>query len=76
VRHHLPLKAAVALTVLATGLNSHLHEIRTQARAQGERGDGPISTVIIVLATIAGAALIAGTLAVVYGKYNGKLMGR
>ncbi|AWN31787.1 hypothetical protein DKG71_00170 [Streptomyces sp. NEAU-S7GS2] len=64
------------MTVLVTGLHSHLHEIRTQAHEQRDRGDGPISTVIIVLATIAGAALIAGTLAVVYGKYNGKLMGK
>ncbi|MFF4282880.1 hypothetical protein ACFY0Z_29380 [Streptomyces kronopolitis] len=76
MRSPLHLKAAVALTMLAAALQSHLHEVQAQARSQRDRGDGPIPTVIILLATIAGAAMIAGTLAAVYGKYNGKIMGK
>jgi hypothetical protein len=69
----LQLRAGVALTLALSGLKDSMQEIRSDA---SERGDGPIPTVIIVLATIAGAALIAGTLAVLYGKYNGKLLGK
>ncbi|MFI7103282.1 hypothetical protein ACIBK8_28500 [Streptomyces sp. NPDC050161] len=67
----LHLKAGATLAVLTASLRNRVQEIRSQP---ADRGDGPIPTVIIVLATIAGAALIAGTLAVVYSKYNGKLL--
>ncbi|MFJ8158463.1 hypothetical protein [Streptomyces sp. NPDC094468] len=58
--------------------------LRTVRRVQGglqeaaqrpDRGDISITTVIIWVAAVTGAALIAGTIAVVVTKYNGKLSG-
>ncbi|MFE4254406.1 hypothetical protein ACFRU3_33880 [Streptomyces sp. NPDC056910] len=40
-----------------------------------DRGDISITTVIIWVASITGALLIAGTIALVISKYNGKLAG-
>lgn len=40
-----------------------------------DRGDISITTVIIWVAAVAGALVIAGTIAVVVNKYNGKLAG-
>jgi hypothetical protein len=40
-----------------------------------DRGDISITTVIIWVAAVTGALLIAGTIAVVVSKYNGKLTG-
>jgi len=41
----------------------------------GDRGDIPITTVIIWVAAVTGALVIAGTIAIVISKYNGKLSG-
>ncbi|MFC9409340.1 hypothetical protein ACFRAA_32035 [[Kitasatospora] papulosa] len=47
-----------------------------QGRALGDdRGDISITTVIIWVAAVAGALLIAGTIAVVVSRYNGMLTG-
>ncbi|WP_329453400.1 hypothetical protein OG894_43340 (plasmid) [Streptomyces sp. NBC_01724] len=47
-----------------------------QGRAHGsDRGDISITTVIIWVAAVAGALLIAGTIATVVTKYNGLLSG-
>lgn len=40
-----------------------------------DRGDISITTVIIWVAAVAGALVVAGTIAVVVNKYNGKLAG-
>ncbi|MFJ8073898.1 hypothetical protein ACIQ7Q_08185 [Streptomyces sp. NPDC096176] len=40
-----------------------------------ERGDISITTVIIWVAAVAGALLIAGTIAVIVARYNGRLAG-
>ncbi|BBG20663.1 hypothetical protein RVR_P136 (plasmid) [Actinacidiphila reveromycinica] len=45
-------------------------------RACGDdRGDISITTIIIWVAAVAGALVIAGTIAVVMSKYNGQLSG-
>jgi hypothetical protein len=45
-------------------------------RARGDdRGDISITTIIIWVAAVAGALVIAGTIALVMTKYNGKLSG-
>ncbi|MGW3099500.1 hypothetical protein ACWDCC_39300 [Streptomyces sp. NPDC001102] len=46
-----------------------------EAMARPDRGDISITTVIIWVAAVTGALLIAGTIAVVIGKYNGQLNG-
>ncbi|MFJ9121311.1 hypothetical protein ACIRJO_38020 [Streptomyces sp. NPDC102394] len=43
--------------------------------ARPDHGDISITTVIIWVAAVTGALLIAGTIAVVIGKYNGQLNG-
>ncbi|MEJ8640169.1 hypothetical protein [Streptomyces sp. MS2.AVA.5] len=68
-------KAAVTATVLAHAVRERLDAIRQEADQGSDRGDGPISTVIIIMASIAGALVIAGALAVLYGKYATKLTG-
>lgn len=73
---NLHLKAAVALTLLTAAFQARARAVRTQVTEQGDRGDGPIPFVIILLVTIAGAGLIGGTLVLLYGKYNGKVMGK
>ncbi|MEV6400956.1 hypothetical protein AB0M39_40315 [Streptomyces sp. NPDC051907] len=70
-----PLKAAVHAERLARSVRARLAAVRAEAAENKDRGDGPIPTVIIVLATIAGAALIAGGMAALYAKYSGKLLG-
>ncbi|MET8288348.1 hypothetical protein ABZV80_24265 [Streptomyces sp. NPDC005132] len=52
-----------------------LRERLEEASRQPDRGDISITTVIIWAAGITGAILIAGTIAIVINKYNGKLTG-
>ncbi|RPF30290.1 hypothetical protein [Streptomyces sp. TLI_185] len=56
-------------------LTTRVQEGLQEAARRPDRGDISITTVIIWLAAIAGAATIAGTIAVVIAKYNGKLFG-
>ncbi|MGW7600526.1 hypothetical protein [Streptomyces antimycoticus] len=46
-----------------------------EAKRRPDRGDISITTVIIWVAAIGGAIAIAGTIAAVVAKYNGKLSG-
>ena len=46
-----------------------------EAARRPDRGDISTTTVIIWVAAVTGAVLIAGTIAVVIAKYNGKLNG-
>ncbi|MGW1527959.1 hypothetical protein [Streptomyces sp. HUAS TT11] len=46
-----------------------------EAARRPDRGDISITTVIIWVAAVTGAVLVAGTIAVVVTKYNGKLSG-
>ncbi|MFC7308957.1 hypothetical protein ACFQVC_32715 [Streptomyces monticola] len=59
-------------TQLVLWLQAQLHHAREEMAERGERGEG-IPTVIIVLATVAGALLIAGGLAALYNKADVKL---
>ncbi|MFE9476693.1 hypothetical protein [Streptomyces griseofuscus] len=52
-----------------------MQERLEEAARHPDRGDISITTVIIWLAAVAGAVTIAGTIAVVIAKYNGKLTG-
>ncbi|MGW5434113.1 hypothetical protein ACWET9_44400 [Streptomyces sp. NPDC004059] len=56
-------------------LTTRLNESLEDARRQPDRGDISITTVIIWVAAVTGALLIAGSIAVVIDKYNGKLSG-
>lgn len=69
------LYAQAALTTAATALRDRLDRAVKQATDQGDRGDSPISTVVIIVAAVAGALLIAGGLAAAYGRANGRLDG-
>ncbi|MET9955999.1 hypothetical protein ABZ135_31265 [Streptomyces sp. NPDC006339] len=69
------LYAQAVLTVTAAALRSRLESAVQQAKANGDRGDSPISTVVIIIAAVTGAILIAGGLAAAYGRANGKLNG-
>jgi hypothetical protein len=70
------LKTAVRAQAAAHRVRTHLDTVQQQAREDGERGDSPISTVIITIAVVTGALLIAGGLAALYAKYNGQLGGQ
>ncbi|MEU1931869.1 hypothetical protein ABZ516_31375 [Streptomyces sp. NPDC019826] len=64
------------LTVGMSGVLQWLRGPMDQGRALGDdRGDISITTVIIWVAAVAGALLIAGTIAVVVSRYNGMLTG-
>ena len=52
-----------------------LNEGLEEATRRPDRGDISTTTVIIWVAAVTGAVLIAGTIAVVIAKYNGKLAG-
>lgn len=65
-------RLAAWLTAASTWIRGRLEE--GQARGK-DRGDISITTVIIWVAAVAGALVIAGTIAVVINKYNGKLSG-
>lgn len=54
---------------------TRLQERLEEARRHPDRGDISITTVIIWVAAVTGAVLIAGTIAVVIARYNGKLGG-
>ncbi|MFI1768954.1 hypothetical protein ACH41H_43950 [Streptomyces sp. NPDC020800] len=60
---------------LVRRLTARLEKRLEEARRQPDRGDISITTVIIWVAAVTGAVLIAGTIAVVISKYNGKLSG-
>ncbi|MFE0082656.1 hypothetical protein [[Kitasatospora] papulosa] len=64
------------LTFRMSGVLQWLRGPMDQGRALGDdRGDISITTVIIWVAAVAGALLIAGTIAVVVSRYNGMLTG-
>ncbi|MEV6056449.1 hypothetical protein [Streptomyces sp. NPDC052107] len=67
--------AAARAWCLVHWLTTRLDESLQDARRQPDRGDISITTVIIWVAAVTGALLIAGTIAVVITKYNGKLSG-
>ncbi|MEU5194513.1 hypothetical protein AB0G86_10695 [Streptomyces scabiei] len=56
-------------------LTTRLQESLQEARRRPDRGDVSTTTVIIWVAAVTGAVMIAGTIAVVIAKYNGKLSG-
>ncbi|MGY9067016.1 hypothetical protein [Streptomyces sp. CAS3] len=56
-------------------LTARVQEGIEEAARRPDRGDISTTTVIIWVAAVTGAVLIAGTIAVVIGKYNGKLTG-
>ncbi|MGW5063365.1 hypothetical protein ACWEQ2_39840 [Streptomyces sp. NPDC004096] len=60
-----------ALLRITTRVQGGLEE----AARRPDRGDISTTTVIIWVAAVTGAVLIAGTIAVVISKYNGKLNG-
>ncbi len=63
------------LTVQVATLRGRLHDVLAEVEQRGDRGDISITTVIIWVAAITGALAIAGTIATVIAKYNGKLSG-
>ncbi|MBC9731456.1 hypothetical protein [Streptomyces sp. TRM68367] len=67
------LNAQVTAAVQAAALRKRLNGVHEEIRTRGDRGDGPIPFVIIVVASIVGALLVAGGLAALYAKANGKL---
>lgn len=67
----LTTRATASLAIVLAVLSERI-ERGTQ---DPERGDISITTVIIWVAAVAGALLIAGTIAVIVGRYNGKLAG-
>ncbi|MFF0735951.1 hypothetical protein ACFYVK_30550 [Streptomyces chartreusis] len=54
-------------------LTARVQESRQDAARRPDRGDVSITTVIIWVAAVTGALVVAGTIAVVIGKYNGLL---
>ena len=56
-------------------LTTRVQEGLQEAARRPDRGDISTTTVIIWVAAVTGAVLIAGTIAIVIGKYNGKLSG-
>lgn len=67
------IKVRIALTLQAAALLSHLDDAVKEIQTRGDRGDGPIPTVVIIVASVLGALLIAGGMAALYAKGNGKL---
>ncbi|MFI1400944.1 hypothetical protein [Streptomyces sp. NPDC020681] len=70
-----PLRVAVRAQAWGHTLRTRLDDVRGEMASHGDRGDGPIPTVIIILATITGALVIAGGLAALYARYNSKITG-
>ncbi|MEU6496848.1 hypothetical protein ABZ890_41845 [Streptomyces sp. NPDC046984] len=56
-------------------ITTRVQEGLKEATRRPDRGDISTTTVIIWVAAVTGAVLIAGTIAVVISKYNGKLNG-
>ncbi|MFJ2060337.1 hypothetical protein ACIOMM_30970 [Streptomyces sp. NPDC087908] len=69
------LRTQAAAATCVWALRTRLEEAHAEARDRGDRGDSPISTVVIIIAAVAGALLIAGGLAAAYGRANGRLDG-
>ncbi|WP_413804338.1 hypothetical protein [Streptomyces sp. OE57] len=67
------MRYLVAKTVVA--LSAAWGRGLEEARRRPDRGDISITTVIIWVAAVGGAIAIAGTIAAVVAKYNGKLSG-
>ncbi|MDR6980111.1 glucose-6-phosphate dehydrogenase assembly protein OpcA [Streptomyces sp. 3330] len=65
----------IALTRAAGWIASRIEEGQLERERRPDSGDISITTVIIWVAAVTGAVLIAGTIAVVVAKYNGKLSG-
>ncbi|MGW2890603.1 hypothetical protein ACWDDN_35920 [Streptomyces griseoruber] len=59
----------------AIRLTTRVQEGLQEAARRPDRGDISTTTVIIWVAAVTGAVLIAGTIAIVIAKYNGKLNG-
>lgn len=59
----------------ALRLTARVREGLQEAARRPDRGDISTTTVIIWVAAVTGAVLVAGTIAVVIAKYNGKLAG-
>jgi hypothetical protein len=69
-------KVAVRLAGFSERVQSWVQGRLEAGTGRGEdRGDISITTVIIWVAAVTGALVIAGTIAVVISKYNGKLSG-
>lgn len=56
-------------------VTTRVQEGLKEAARRPDRGDISTTTVIIWVAAVTGAVLIAGTIALVISKYNGKLSG-
>jgi len=56
-------------------LTTRVQEGLEEAARRPDRGDISTTTVIIWVAAVTGAVLIAGTIAIVIAKYNGKVSG-
>ncbi len=56
-------------------MTTHLQERLEEAKRRPDRGDISTTTVIIWVAAVTGAVLIAGSIAIVIAKYNGKING-
>ncbi|MFF1511911.1 hypothetical protein [Streptomyces sp. NPDC058326] len=69
------LRAQAAATARVWAIRSRLEEVHQEAKERGDRGESSISTVVIIIAVVAGALVIAGGLAAAYGRANGKLSG-
>ncbi|GAA3044279.1 hypothetical protein GCM10017562_01500 [Streptomyces roseofulvus] len=69
------LYAQAALTTAAAAVRWRLEHLAKEVKEGDDRGDSPISTVVIIVAAVAGALLIAGGLAAAYARANGKLSG-
>ncbi|MFD4371069.1 hypothetical protein [Streptomyces sp. NPDC058486] len=67
------LHAQAALIVTAAALRSRLEHVAMEIRTGDDRGDSPISTVVIIVAMVAGALLVAGGLGALYARGNSKL---
>ncbi|MFE1928101.1 hypothetical protein ACFW91_36805 [Streptomyces asoensis] len=72
---HPAMRLHRALAGAAQWTAARLEEGRQERARRPDSGDISITTVIIWVAAVAGAVLIAGTIAIVVGKYNGKLSG-
>lgn len=65
----------IALSRAVGWIATRMEEGRLERERRPDGGDISITTVIIWVAAVTGAVLIAGTIAIVITKYNGKLSG-
>jgi hypothetical protein len=73
--HHVAAPAGARAHRAGARLATRVREVLADTARRPDRGDISITTVIIWVAAVAGALLIAGTIAVVISKYNVKLGG-